>query len=270
MKTMNCQTCRDEIEEARLRQRLTDEARAHLSACAPCRIFEDERHALKELLADVEQVNAPPDFEWKLRARLNSTPAMPRRGFLHFIFAPTTPALALAASFALLVAAAVAFKQVRSRSTGNSQPPQVVAVKEENTETKDKSMSVSQSTPDAKPSTPIVEQVVSKEDDSPGSKRAGARKAATLNVEKASSRSTRATDLAGTGAQVVKRDNDFESNPLIAVEVRPSSQPAKLLVGDERGATRTVSLEPVSFGAQDVLERRDAARLSSPAARGIW
>lgn len=272
MKTMNCQTCRDEVEEARLRQRLSGAARAHLSACAPCRIFEDERHALKGLVAELEQVSAPPDFDWKLRARLNSTKSTaPRRGLLGLIFTPSTPALALAASFALLVAGAVAFKQVGSRWAANSRPAEVSGVRAlETKETKNNSTVVSQ--PGALQVATGGDQDISGELQNPRGRRTEPFRSNGLNVEKASSRATRATDFSANGANVVRRDVNFdsESNPLIAVEVRPSAQPAKLLVGDERGTTRTVSLEPVSFGAQDMIERPDAARLSSPAVRGIW
>jgi hypothetical protein len=273
MKAMNCQTCRSEIEEANLRQRLSDQARAHLSACAPCHLFEQERHALREMLASVETVTAPPDFDWKLRARINATKNAGQRRFARFNFAPGMTAIALAASFALLVSAAVAFKQLRSGGNENSRSAKVSTVKTTDSATKDEG--ATQPTADTPTVTKGVEEAVNVPDVNTGDiKKAKARRPSGFYVQKASAASiaTRNNDFGNSGAKVVRGAgvNDAESSALIAVEVRASTEPARLLVGDERGATRTVSLEPVSFGAQDMIDRRDAARLSSPASRGVW
>src|SRR4028119_525229 len=68
---MNCQKCKNEIEERDLRREsLSDAAEAHLSACADCRVFGAERLALRRLVGGLEKVSAPADFDFRMRARM--------------------------------------------------------------------------------------------------------------------------------------------------------------------------------------------------------
>src|SRR5438876_2555785 len=70
MTALNCKSVRREIDEATLSQQLTREAIEHLRACAGCRRFHEEYHALRGLMASLETVTAPADFDFRLRARL--------------------------------------------------------------------------------------------------------------------------------------------------------------------------------------------------------
>lgn len=110
---MNCQACRVEIEEVIIGERLSDGAHAHTEVCQPCRTFRDERQALKHLVKDLEVITAPPDFDFRLRARLAMERESSTRKFALRSFAPGAAAVALAASFALIVSAALFFKQLK-------------------------------------------------------------------------------------------------------------------------------------------------------------
>ena len=105
MKVMNCQVCRVEIEEGELGQRLSDGAQAHLDACHACRRFRDERFKLREMIGGLESVKTPADFDYRLRARLAAERSLPRRMQWLPTFAPGAQAIALAATFVLLVGA---------------------------------------------------------------------------------------------------------------------------------------------------------------------
>src|SRR5918912_1998496 len=112
---MNCQTCRAEIEELETGAGLSERASAHVRVCPECWAFHDERQALRRLVGSLGPVSAPPDFDFRLRARLAAAKAdadqrAPWRSFLSSV-----PAISLAAAFALLVAGFVIYKQMRPR-----------------------------------------------------------------------------------------------------------------------------------------------------------
>src|ERR671939_834064 len=110
---MKCKAVLKEIEELDAGASLSALADEHLLACASCRAFADERAALKQLVGSLESVSAPPDFDWRLRARLAE--ARSERGVrerLFPYFAPGAQAIAIAATIVILLVAAVAYRQI--------------------------------------------------------------------------------------------------------------------------------------------------------------
>ena len=67
---MNCQSFKNQIDEAAF----TAELNRHLEACSGCKTFREERECLNRLLAGLEHINAPTNFEFGVRAKLNSQP----------------------------------------------------------------------------------------------------------------------------------------------------------------------------------------------------
>ena len=125
---MNCQICRIEIEELETGAHLSDQARAHLHVCHVCRAFHDERQALKKLVGSLETVSAPPDFDFRLRARINAAKSAGNHRPSWRSFVASAPALGLAASFVLLVAGFVLYNQMRSTTPASNQQ-NVIATK---------------------------------------------------------------------------------------------------------------------------------------------
>ncbi|HYP49658.1 MAG TPA: hypothetical protein VEQ34_01865, partial [Pyrinomonadaceae bacterium] len=68
---MNCQSFKNQIDEAAF----TAELNRHLEACSGCKTFREERECLSRLLTGLEHINAPTNFEFGVRAKLNSLPA---------------------------------------------------------------------------------------------------------------------------------------------------------------------------------------------------
>src|SRR4051812_29273422 len=116
---MNCQACQIEIEELELGAPVSDAASAHMSACSPCRAFHDERQSLRRLVGGLGPITAPSDFEFRLRARLAATSNGGGRHFSLRTFLSSAPAVALAATFALLVAGVIIYQQVKSGAVAN-------------------------------------------------------------------------------------------------------------------------------------------------------
>lgn len=96
---MNCQSFKTQIDEAAF----TAELHRHLSECAGCRTFHEERECLKAMLAKLENVGAPANFEFGVKAKLNSLPAPSGHRTWARRFAFATPALAAVAVSAFVL-----------------------------------------------------------------------------------------------------------------------------------------------------------------------
>jgi membrane-associated protease RseP (regulator of RpoE activity) len=90
---MNCQSFKNQIDEAGF----TAELHRHLAECTGCRTFQEERECLKTLLAKLETVEAPANFEFGVKAKLNSLPAGNDNRVWIRRFAFASPALAAVA-----------------------------------------------------------------------------------------------------------------------------------------------------------------------------
>ncbi|MGH9882652.1 MAG: hypothetical protein ACRD6N_14545, partial [Pyrinomonadaceae bacterium] len=114
MKAVNCESVCRQIEEVDLGSQPDSAAQEHLRRCDPCQRFYEERMKLRLMVASLETVPAPPDFDFKLRARLrNEQPehAGFRVGGLAFGFR----SMALAALI-LVLAAAFLFRGLRTQT----------------------------------------------------------------------------------------------------------------------------------------------------------
>ena len=81
---MNCKQIREEIDAAPRHNPYSGAVRFHLNGCGDCRRYSDETASLTRLLGAQPRVEAPSDFEFRLRARLLRAPARPAiapRGF---------------------------------------------------------------------------------------------------------------------------------------------------------------------------------------------
>lgn len=98
-----CKQIKMIIDESDRPEALAYEASQHIASCANCSQFADERAKLKELLRSAGRVSAPPDFDFKLKARLAEVKARKNSWWL-------SPAgyLRLGAATAALVIAVVA------------------------------------------------------------------------------------------------------------------------------------------------------------------
>jgi hypothetical protein len=82
---MKCKQIREEIAAASRHDMRSGAAKSHLDACPDCRRYSDETASLARLLGAQPRVEAPPDFEFRLRARMlraQAAPAIAPRGFL--------------------------------------------------------------------------------------------------------------------------------------------------------------------------------------------
>lgn len=291
---MNCQRFRREIEERDAERAPSRDVQEHLRLCDACRKFDEERASLRRLLAGVERVAAPPDFDFKLRARMAAAGLTdhrrPRPPFWRF--APGFVALSIAAVFTLTLVA-LRFQQSQPVNTANlsQQPatknesngaaaPQIAdsraaSVREAQNEvalTDERNAKTREAERAAATEATAKQQLASV---TRYARYAQAREASTrtLRASRAASVAARSDFTAGVnGAGVLRGAGELaRASVPVAVPVNSSAQPLKVLLRDEGGEARIVSIKSVSFGAQELVGR--AARQARPALssnEGVW
>ena len=291
MEAINCKACRIEIEEAEaVSQSLSARARAHAEACLPCRTFSEERQALRRLVGSLETVAAPPDFDFRLRARLAASNSENSRRFTWPGLATSVSSIALAASLALAIAvAAIVFKQVDFDGSNVARPTEaLVTAPVNNSQTKSSVDTPETVTPD---DVSIDERTAVHQDKArrlliAANWRRGS--AAVFGGRKF--KIERNTTATASDGDTDIRSNDFDvhkpspqiyppgvynpavdPNPSIIIPIRALIQPAKFLFGDGRGRSHIFSLRTVSFGSEKLIEQKEDTRLMMTLdASDIW
>jgi len=271
---MNCKTCRAEIEDLKNYESLGEEAGGHLRVCAACRSFYDEQRALKDLLRELEVVSAPADFDFRLRARLAASKRTEGRRFFGSGFSPGIISITLATCFA--VATGIALYSRRESPVITSAPMTAASGPDisNNPANRTPAVSLAEKNDEA----PIPSAIYRREDASPRylPGRREIKHPAPKGAENLSTTTNTTYGFSPATAPVIfplasARPNS-EMNlaaviPVAAVSVRP----LRLTIQDQRGTPRPVTLEPVTFGAQEPLSRTDGASDSILSdEQGVW
>lgn len=272
---MKCKAVLKEIEELEAGAYPSVESKAHLLVCATCRAFSDERTTLRQLVGSLESVNAPPDFDWRLRARLaEARSEREHRSPWRWGFAPGAQAITLAASFALLVVAIVVYQQIRPVTTTVTEPSAIAAGSEKDgvKMTDTPSSIINPQTAAQAYSADALS--TSRPNDTPRIRVARNVKAVGARAESASATQPQrifSNDLGSRSAQEFTpsgfQNSSRDDASVISVAVR-SPQSARLRFEDGQGTKRT--LAPIIFGGQAFNERTDASRLVPASEKGIW
>jgi hypothetical protein len=231
MNSKTCRNTRQEIDELELGAQPSEPATAHLAICEPCREFRSERTELRELVGSLDPVDAPGDFEMRLRARIAADrPSRPQTFFARLI---STPALAAAALF-VIVAGTVVWLAQRQSSSPATTTGSVATVKTTG--------SVTQSNPSA----PVENNASSTETGSDLAQQNGR----SVRRTRQSTRAVRSEDFAVLPANSIRQSDANQAY------VNAPSKPVVFSLEDARGTTRKISLPPVTFGAQNLVDNR--------------
>jgi hypothetical protein len=267
---MKCRKVRREIEEAAQGRLLSADADAHLKSCAACETLSREQSNLQMIISSLGTVEAPGDFDFRLRARLaGEKPGVAKPFALgSFSFGIRSAA---AATILVLIGSAFLFVSLRTRlgksSTGTEiasrpLPSSGANPLKENDGGKVVAPAVLVETNEAQ--TDAVAAGL-------GSGHEGRSKRREFRSEVASFKGSRSStrDFSNTPAPVLRRDGQLvASYPTAAFPIDASYQSLKVSVDDGRGASRTISLPTVSFGSQRALSQNASPSVSS--ARGVW
>ena len=291
MEAMNCQACRIEIEETETSQSLSVEARAHAETCLPCRAVRDEHRALRRLVGSLEAVSAPPDFDFRLRARLAGVGGEDHRRFTWRRFAPYASLVGITASLVLAVAAAVVYKQVwlggpqATRQAGVVNKPPVNVETARTAATSNSNRSEETSATVNAPTAPYRSSEDSLGTGDEGSRRNSPRLLRSRIFSAAARRYAGASD---SGNQVV---NSYDSAvtpppplitptavnnpavdpvPSIVLPVRSSAPPMLFFLKGWDGVSHSVSLKSVTFGSERLVDQNEGTGAFNSDASDIW
>ena len=268
---MDCKRCRVEIEEAGRDALPGVGMAAHLAACADCRKFRAERVSLSGLIGGLARVDAPNDFEFRLRARLAAEGMSRARGGWQTYFPRAAWA---AAAGCLLLAVGVSLR------SGQTTTPAVAEIGSQNLPlaaqgagselTSERAQAASVVT-EATPSDEGVE--VAEAGDEGGGK-------SVISNQPADRRRRRQTIvpkavLAEIATRVGETERfDEHSRSVIGATVIPlpvsaGERPLQVTFKDMQGASRVVKVDPVAFGTRE--SNLSGARVVNAAHKqGVW
>lgn len=250
MKDKQCDVIRRELEELAPNEEFSAAAAGHLDACAGCREFQRQQMRLRQIIGSLGTVDAPADFDFRLRARLAAD--SDRSSFRYWSFALT--GLATVAVLVVFGAGAMMVWQ-RTQQVG---PTQAVA-----------------EAPRPQPSQTEIQHT-----DTP--KREEVSSAALPNESLLAAGNT--SSRRNAGGPIVKRQKQPVASFAISSEranvvslskpavdsttvfpIDASLQSVKVSLDDGRGNARTISFPTVTFGSQ-----RAAANANQFASHRVW
>ena len=259
MKNKNCQPFQLEIEDAASGNRSVGaRVRAHLAGCPDCAGAFGEHSRLSELIAGLEPVTAPADFDFRLRARLaTARSAKPAFGWSWQTL--RAPALGLASAVVLAAGGFTLFNSGAFQLNSNSGSIAATGIRVTEGPVWD------WSGPSAIAEVSQPSEVV------PTGAPVRSNRASMSNRLSESRGGVSESGVTPVAAAILLEGfnpADPNGNGVVALEVRPSNTPARILL-DERGRTRNVTLRNVSFGSQDLMDPA-ISRTLPPSSQRIW
>ena len=249
MKDTICKQVRFEIDEAELSTALSSAAKEHLKTCGECKEFHSKETKLRQIIGSLEPVNAPADFDFRLRARLANDrhySASPLRLLRSRSFAVAAMLLIFAATV-LMIRQASRQNPVRDTTTAS-------------TSSGDQS------------SRPLVQPVISKQQTSQETKSTvtvtdiNKRNPLSATSPVAKRRSVVSIDFSATTAPVIRSEQSMATMATFPLDV--SQQSFKVSLDDAHGTSKTILVPTVSFGAGRALT--GTAPVSQYAPKGDW
>jgi hypothetical protein len=277
----DCKVFRTQIDGAVDGVALGREAASHVESCAVCGEELRGREALRGLVRGLAKVEAPPDFEFRLRARMASS----KPGGGHGLFARLMPAgglaWAAAAVCVLSVTAAVYFRQ--EQPARHDTPNRVEVANVPQVQPSPAANEPNNTGEKATPPSGAGKIIVSVSEKTNATQKFTTPKhAAPLSrVREGVASESRgemprvgSIDAAFSTARVrlpqLNNVNSVASRaPAQGIQLGTSAGTLRVTLRDERGAL--VPMRSVSFGSQEPLSRQTASsRLTSKDEEGVW
>ena len=247
MRKNNCEEIRRELDELMLDEAYSASAVEHLKRCPTCREFYETRTKLRQMVGSLDTVAAPPDFDFRLRARLANDSSS--QGF-HF-WPLARKGLAFAAVLVVFLMGIVVVRNIVNQQTNRE---------------------VAESKPVVPQPAPKLVAPVAPNTVSPSSELTAGVQPGTAPKNKSErsvtgprvKRPLATVESASMGAQVISGSRiDSEATAVIPID---ASLPSfKFSLDDGSGNARTISVPTVRFGSQRMLPNGHQF-----AQKGIW
>lgn len=234
-----CETIRQELDELMLDETSSAAVLEHLRECAACREFHQKQTKLRQIVGSLGTVSAPPDFDFRLRARLASDSS---NAAFHFQSGQWTFArrgFALAAVLLVFATGAFYLRSALDRPTvapavANNDGPKV-------------QQPVTSNGVANKPWLP-TEEATTPPKHSPAIKNDRPVQIAAVRPK----RPLAAKDSSFEGATVIREEEPLGSSTAFPLDA--ALQSFRVSVDDGRGNARTISVPTISFGSQRVSQ----------------
>jgi hypothetical protein len=257
MRNTNCNAIRRELDEIMLGESNSAPVLLHLQQCSDCQEFHQRGTKLRQLVGSLGTVEAPADFDFRLRARL----ANEKPGSAHWAtFAGWSPGgrSAVLAGFILLLGAVVVLNHWRGpKNTATiagveipaTQPPRVLP----------------KGTDGVVLPSPVATPSVAVTTINSTSKPSHKNVVAIFRPRQ----SLVARDFSLSSGSVVRHEESVAAAEVPAVfPIDTSYQSLKVSLDDGSGTWRIISVPTVSFGSQRVLATGSLSNQLSP--KGVW
>jgi hypothetical protein len=273
MRRMNCRSVRRELEEAAPGEMLSSVAGDHIKNCVECGTFREKHLKLRKLVSSLGTVEAPGDFDFRLRARLageergSARPFTMRNLFVGFRAPVFVTVLLLIGSALLFLSLRKPVDNPHLSGETKLAPSQKQATAIEQAGNDGQQSSGTQVASGSNTTQPEVTSAKQNSFETPTQRRTAGRR---LLPEQVGSlrdgERQRTRDLSSTQATVFRPTEHLaQTGTSPAFPIDASYQSLKLSFDDGRGSARTISLPKVSFGSQRVL-----AQGASSSPRGSW
>lgn len=273
----DCKVFRAEIEEAADGGALGPRAAAHAEVCAACGEELRGLAALRGLVRGLGCVEAPADFEYRLRARMARSKPGGGRGVFGGLFPLSGLAWAATAVCVLSVTAAVYFTRTRpstqnapgvAASAGVRQAPARQAASEQNNARRQAERQSEQAgggQAAAVSNAPVIAQRASNVNRAASQPRARELARREPRADPAQGGSL----VAGFGSARIHLPELNSGVQAQGIQLGTTAGTLRVTLRDERGAL--VPMRSVSFGSQEPLSRQTAgARTSTQDEEGVW
>ena len=231
MRDKRCGPVRRELEELMLNEDFSLATVEHLQTCSDCRGFQRQQMKLRQIVGSLGTVNAPADFDFRLRARLAADAQEPSFRFRTF----AVKGLATAAVLVVFgVGAVVVWQRTHEPGPAVAEAPPQAAPPSRHEE-------ATQGNPAERPSIPVVAEHTTPP-----------RRIDRAPIGNKPKRTVSAIDFSSERAPVVSSMHPAVDTATV-FPIEASSQSLKVSLDDGRGNARTISFPTVSFGSQRVL-----------------
>lgn len=272
---MDCKRCRVEIEEAGPGAGLSASTGAHLAACAGCRAFRAESESLRSLVAGLGRVDAPSDFEFRLRARLAAEGAGRARVGWRTYF-PRAAWAAAAGCLLLAVGFSLRPGQTATPAAGvGSQPSPVAEAGGNQTDPIQRPSNAVQRPSNAVTAathTNAPAEVAKAEGEAGGNRVVNNRRADRRRRPQTIMPRAAVEEIAtavGGAARFDEHSRSVIGGTVIPLQVSAEERPLQVTFKDMQGASRVIRVDPVAFGSREP-NLTGARVVNATHKQGVW
>ena len=243
MRKNSCEVIRRELDELMLDDTCSSAAMEHLRECAACSEFHEKQTKLRQMVGGLGTVAAPPDFDFRLRARL----AGESNGASIRYWPLARRGLAVAAALIVLAFGVVVIRNVMNRSA------ETIAVNEQPVVPQPGPKPVESPKPTVNPQEFAAAVPANSPQRIKNERPVPATAKNRRTVVTADFSSERADSINGSLAAST------------AFPIDASLQSLRVSLDDGRGNARTISVPTITFGSQRMLQGGNQF-----AAKGVW